>query len=76
MGWVGTCAGNAAREALNLTAAEERPEQAAVALSAGSAAGDRDLDRADLPPPQAATETRRAHPDRFEILNSYANHAS
>ena len=35
-----------------------------MAFEVGPAAGDRDLDRADLPPPQAATQTRPAHPDR------------
>ena len=64
MGRVGACADNAAMESLLLAAAEEHSEQAAVALTAGPAAGDRDLDRANLPPPQAATKTWPAHPDR------------
>ena len=45
-------------------AATQRPGSATVVHPGGVAVGDRDLDRADLPPPPPAACPGQAHPDR------------
>ena len=55
MGRVGACADNAAMESFFSPAAEERPEPAALGDPRRAAAGDRHLDREDLPPPPTPT---------------------
>jgi len=54
-------------EAVLLPTVEERAGEAAATLEAGLAAGDCYLDRTDVPPAQAATETWPTCSDRIRI---------
>lgn len=64
MGRVGGCGDNAAMESFFSLLQKERARHPTLDQPRGTPRRDRDLDRADLPPPAAPARSRAPHPDR------------
>ena len=64
MGRVGACGDNAANGVVLRAPAEERPRPTVLEHTRGTTAGDRVLDRGEVPPQTPSTPARETHPRR------------